>query len=102
MIKGGFRSNAIDAKFLRMAIPVIWERNQKLVKSGKNKGRVQRVNGVLHIDANIVLADLEQHLPEAVLGKVKLLFTGSDPLSHTDESELVEHMLECAKALYEV
>ena len=102
MVRGATRSNAIDAKFLRMAIPVIWEKNQKVVKSGKNKGRVQKVNGVLHIDANITLSDLEPYLPEAVLGKVKLIFTGSDPLSHPDETELVERMLETAKALYEV
>ena len=96
------RSNVIDPRFLGFAVKTIWERNQRTVKSGKKKGMVQRVNGVLHIDANIDLADLEPHLPEAVLTKLKLLFTGSDPLNHPEETELVENMLKNAKALYKV
>ena len=72
------------------------------MKTGKCKGKVQRVNGVLHIDANILPADLEPHLPEAVLSKLKLIYTGSAPLSHPEETQLAENMLRNAKALYEV
>ena len=102
ILKSNYRSNSIDSKLLRVFIPIIWERNQKTVKSGRNKGKVQKVNGVVHIDANITLTDLEPHLPEAVLGKLKLIYTGGDPLSHPDETELVERMLRNAKALYQV
>ena len=101
-LKSLARSNAIDPKFLSFAVKVIWERNQRTVKAGKKKGQVQKVNGVLHMDANITLADLEAQMSEAVLSKLKLIFTGSDPLSHPDETDLVENMLKNAKDLYEV
>ena len=101
-LKSGSRSNTIDPKFLCFAIKNIWERNQRTVKAGRNKGKVQKVNGVLHMDANITFADLEPQMPEAVLTKLKLLFTGGDPLSHPDETELVENMLKNAKSLYKV
>ena len=101
-VKSVARSNVIDPKFLSFGIKNIWEASQRTVKSGKNKGKVQKVNGVLHIDANITLSDLESQLPEAVLTKLKLLYTGSDPLNHPEETELVENMLRNARALYKV
>ena len=102
ILKSNYRSSEIDTKLLRLFIPIIWERNQKTVKSGKQRGKVQRPNGVVHIDANITLTDLEPYLPEAVLSKLKLIYTGPDPLSHPEETELVERMLKNGKALYQV
>ena len=101
-VKSVARSNVIDPKFLSFGVKNIWEASQRTVKSGKNKGKVQKVNGVLHINANITLSDLESQLPEAVLTKLKLLYTGSDPLNHPEETELVENMLRNARALYKV
>jgi hypothetical protein len=96
------KSNTIDTKFLGMAVPALWERNQRRVKTGRGQGKVHQLNGVMHIDANLVLADIEPLLPEAILGKLKLNFTGSDPLSHPQENELVESMLKNAKELHNV
>ena len=101
-VKSVARSNVIDPKFLSFGVKNIWEASQRAVKNGKNKGKVQKVNGVLHINANITLSDLESQLPEAVLTKLKLLYTGSDPLNHPEETELVENMLRNARALYKV
>ena len=83
-------------------MPAVWERAERTVKSGKGKGTVHKINGVCHVDANIVLEDLERHLEEAMLTKLGLLYTGSDPLSHPEETQLVENMLANAKALYQV
>ena len=101
-LKPGARSNSVDPKFLCFAIKNIWEKNQRTVKVGRNKGKVQKVNGVLHIDANITYDDLESQMPEAVLTKLKLIFTGLDSLNHPDEPGLVENMFKNAKALYKV
>ena len=66
------------------------------------RSKVQKPNGVCHIDGNILPSDLKRHLPDPVFEKLKLNYTGSDPLCHPDESDLVEKMLENAKELFKV
>ena len=100
MRKSG-RSNTIDAQFLGRAVQAIWERNERRVKLGK-VSRVVQINGVLHVDANILLSDLELVLSQAVLSKMKLIFTGDQPLSHPNENDLVKDMLKSAKQLFQV
>ena len=95
------RMNTIDASFLNVAVPVLWEANERRVKTGKGS-KVYKVNGVLHIDGNILLSDLEPVLPDHILGKLKLNFTGSTPLSHPQEEELIQNMLKNAKAAFQV
>ena len=96
------KSNSIGIPFLRMAVPALWERNQRQVKTGKGRPKVIKMNGVTHIDANLLPNDLKPHFDKAFLTKLKLIFTGSEPLSHPDENELVETIFENAKKLYEV
>ena len=100
MKKSG-RSNVIDGKFLGTAVQAIWERNERRMKMGKTS-RVVKINGVLHIDGNVVLSDLEAILGEAVLSKLKLIYMGNQPLCHEQESKLVEKMLQSAEKLYKV
>ena len=99
--KGSSRHNTIDANFLKVAIPAIWERNERRVGSGK-AAKVYKINGVLHVDANITLSDLEGILDDHILGKLKLNFSGSVPLAHEREAELIAAMKKNAKALFQV
>ena len=101
-VKKSSRSNAIGINFLKLAIPAIWERAQRTVKSGKSRGKVQKINGVVHVDGNITLADLEPHMDDAMLGKLKLLYTGPDPLGGPLETFYVERILKNSKELYHV
>ena len=101
-VKKSSRSNAVGINFLKLAIPAIWERAQRTVKTGKSKGKVQRINGVIHVDGNITLGDLEPHMDDAILGKLKLLYTGPDPLSGPLETFYVERILKNSKELYRV
>ena len=71
------------------------------MRDGK-KARVYKINGVLHVDANIMMSDLENVMPEAILSKLKLIYTGDQPLHHAKETELVHNMLSNAKKLYKV
>ena len=91
------RDNSIDVKFLNFAVKSLWERSVKRVR-----GKTLKPNGVIYIDGNIGLADLQEHLPDAVLSKLHLNFTGSQPLSHPQEDEIVERMLETAQKMYKV
>ena len=93
--------NTIDAAFLNFAVPVIWERNERRVRVGKST-KTYQVNGVMHVDGNILLSDLEHVLPDHVLGKLKLNYTGDVPLSHPQEEELIGNMLRNAKAAHKV
>ena len=95
------KMNTIDAGFLNMAVIAIWERNERRVRVG-NKTKVYQINGVLHVDGNILLSDLKHVLPDHVLTKLQLNFTGSAPLSHPDEAELIEEMLKNAKEAFKV
>ena len=99
--KKSFKMNTVDASFLNMAVPVLWERNERRVRAGKST-MVYKVNGVLHVDGNILRSDLENVLPDHLLGKMKLNFTGSVPLSHPQEEELISNMLKNAGAAYKV
>ena len=101
-LKKTSRSNSIGIPFLQMAVPAIWERNQRQVKTGKGKPKVIKMNGVTHIDANVLPEDLEPHFDEAFNTKLKCIYTGSEPLSHPDENELVESIFENARKAYEV
>ena len=101
-VKKSSRSNSIGINFLKLAIPAIWERAQRTVKTGKSKGKVQKINGVVHVDANLVLADLEPHMDDAILGKLKLLYTGPHSLSGPLETFYVERILKNSKGLYPV
>ena len=101
-VKKSSRSNSIGINFLKLAIPAIWERAQRTVKTGKSKGKIQKINGVVHVDGNIVLADLEPHMDDAILGKLKLLYTGPDSLSGSLATFYVERILKNSKGLYKV
>ena len=101
MKKTNSRMHTIDANFLGFAVPVFWERNERRVKTGGGT-KVYQVNGVMHVDGNILLSDLERVLPAHVLGKLKLNYTGDVPLSHPQEEELIQNMLRNAKAVYKV
>ena len=103
MKKANSRMHTIDANFLGFAVPVIWERNERRIKTGGGTGtKVFQINGVLHIDGNILLSDLERVLPAHTLGKLKLNYTGDVPLSHPREDELIQNMLKNARAAYKV
>ena len=93
--------NTIDPSFLNFSVPVFWERNERRVKVGKGS-KVYKVNGVMHMDGNILLSDLERVLPDHVLGKLKLNYTGAVPFDHPDEHELCQNILKNAKAAFEV
>ena len=56
----------------------------------------------MFIDGNIGLSDLQEHLPDAVISKLHLNFTGKQPLNHPDEVELVERMLLNGKEMFKV
>ena len=102
-IKKSGRSNTIGVNFLEMAVPAIWERNQRTIKSGRGKGMVHRINHPMHIDANILEADLvAANLGDAILGKIQLIYTGPDSLSHPEETEKVQRILKNSKALFKV
>ena len=64
--------------------------------------RVVKINGVLHIDGNVILSDLEEILSEAVLSKLKLIYMGDQPLCHEQETKLVERMIQSAEKLFKV
>ena len=100
-IKKIAKMNSIDTKFMCMAIPAIWERNERRVRQGKS-ARIFQINGVLHVDGNIMMSDLEKVMPDAILSKLKLIYSGDQPLRHEKESDLVQSMLLNAKQLYKV
>ena len=57
----------------------------------------------MHIDANILEADLvAANLGDAILGKIQLIYTGPDSLSHPEETEKVQRILKNSKALFKV
>ena len=99
--KGSSRHNTIDANFLKIAVPAIWERNERRVGSGK-AAKVYKINGVLHVDANIVREDLVGILDDHILGKLKLNYSGSVPISHERDTELIDGMKKNAKAAFQV
>ena len=89
--------NNIKPQFLLFAVKSTWERSEKRVR-----GKVYRPNGVMFIDANIIPSDLENHLPDAVLSKIHMNYTGPEPLNHPDEAEVVDRMLLNAKNMFKV
>ena len=93
--------NSIDTKFMCMAILASWERNERRVRQGKS-ARIFQINGVLHVDGNIMMSDVEKVMPDAILSKLKLIYSGDQPLRHEKESDLVQSMLLNAKQLYKV
>ena len=64
--------------------------------------KVYKLNHVIHIDGNIELKDLEKDVTVPNLGKLQLIYTGSVPLSHPDEADLIDNMLKNAKNCYKV
>ena len=95
--KTSSRDNSIDVKFLHFVVKSLWERSVKRVR-----GKTYTPNGVMFIDGNIGLSDLQEHLPDAVISKLHLNFTGKQPLNHPDEVELVERMLLNGKEMFKV
>ena len=99
MKKMSSRSNTIDAKFLSFAVPAVWESAERGVGNSK---KVNKVNGVMHIDGNVLLTDLERVLEPAVLGKMRLNYTGSVPIKHKNDDQLIDNMKKNSKSLNQV
>ena len=99
-VKKSTRTNTFDAKALGSGVQALWERSVKT--TGGAKSKEYRPDGVLHIDGNITRSDLEPYLTDATLTKLKLNYSGSDPLNHPQEAELVDNMLINAKKLNKV
>ena len=98
-VKKSSRTNTFDAKSLGSGIQALWERSVKVTGV---KSKEYRPDGVLHVDGNITHSDLEPYMTDATLTKLKLNYSGSEPLSHPNEAELVDEMLRNGKELNKV
>lgn len=93
------RSAQIGVKFVKFAIQTLWEGSGKACK-GK-KGIALQPKAVVHIDANILPEQILPQLGLAMSSKLRFNYTGTTPLDHPDEIELIEEMMEDALKLHQ-
>ena len=90
------RFNAVDVRFLERAVKVTWEGS-----SNRVRGKMFKPEGVVLLDANIFPSDVSKDMDVPTFTKIGFNYTGPDPLSHDEESELVSNILEKSKKIFQ-
>ena len=90
------RTHQIGSKFLKWGITTLWERGSKASLGQKDL----RPAASIHIDANVMPADILKQLDSPTGSKLYFIYTGAKQMNHEDDIAIIDELLDDAILLH--